>query len=134
MRKNKLLRTILSMVDPLVLLAVVAAPMTVFATSYQPPLFHRQYDRRTMMKGDVVYLFYSGTADVRNTIHVHDVLTVYHIDASCQMKQVGTIKILSYLGETYLTGQVLDGEIRANDIAGKDGVSCLVISAETCNR
>jgi hypothetical protein len=129
-----MLRSILSMVHLLVFLAVVAAPMTVFATSYQPPLFHRQYDQRTMKKGDVVYLFYSGTADVRNTIHVHDVLAVYHIDASCQMKQVGTIKILSYLGEIYLTGQVLDGEVRANDIAGRNGVYCLVISAETCNR
>jgi hypothetical protein len=129
-----MLRTILSMVHPLVFLAVVAAPMTVFATSYQPPLFHNQYDQKTMKKGDAVYLFYSGTADVRNTIHVHDVLTVYHIDASCQMEQVGTIKILSYLGETYLTGEVLDGEIRANDIARKNGVSCLVISAQTCNR
>jgi hypothetical protein len=129
-----MLRTILPMVHPLVFLAVVAAPMTAFATSYQPPLFHRQYDQRPLMKGDVVYLFHSGTEDVRNTIHVHDVLSVYHIDASCQMEQVGTIEILSYLGETYLTGQVLGGEIRANDIATKNGVSCLVISAEICNR
>jgi hypothetical protein len=134
MRKSKTLRTILSMAHPLVLFGVIAAPMTVFATSYQPPLFHHQYDQKPLVKGDVAYLFHSGTADVKNAIHVHDVLTVYHIDASCQMKQVGTIKILSYLGETYLTGQVLDGEIRANDIARKNGVSCLVISAEPCNR
>jgi hypothetical protein len=46
---------------------------------------------------------------------------------------VGIIKVLSYIGETYIKSEVLAGEIRPDDIAKKGNVSCLVISAGMCN-
>ena len=48
------------------------------------------------------------------------------------MKVVGKIKVISYVGETYLKGEVLEGEIRANDVAQIGKVSCLVINASPC--
>ncbi len=109
------------------------APLKVSAVSYQPPLFHRQGAHETFMKGDIVYLFQSGTADVRRTIRAGNVLVVYRIDSSCRVTEVGEIRILSYVGETYLKGEVVEGEIKRDDIARAGDVSCLVISAGLCD-
>jgi hypothetical protein len=111
----------------------VNTPMMVSAVSYQPPLYHRQDAHETFRKGDIVYLFHSGTTGVMRTIHGNDVLTVYRIDPSCRVTEVGKIRILSYTGETYLKAEVVEGEIKRDDIAKKDDVSCLVISAGLCD-
>jgi hypothetical protein len=112
----------------------LSIPLAVFAVSYVPaPLYH-QHERieTTMGIGETVYLFHSGTDDVRRTIHVNDILTVHRIDPSCQVTTVGRIKVLSYIGETYLKGVVIEGKIKANDIARKGDVSCLIILAGMC--
>jgi len=84
------------------------------------------------VKGETVYLFHSGTDDVKNTIHVHDTLAVSRITASCEVVPIGLIKVISFVGETYIRGEVFAGEIRPDDIAKKDKVSCFVISAGIC--
>jgi hypothetical protein len=118
----------------ILLLISVSAPLSVFAVSYPPPLYHRQDRGETVMKvGQIVYLFHSGTDDVKKTIHANDILTVYRINPSCEVNPVGIIKVLSYIGETYIKAEVLEGEIRPDDIAKKGNVSCLVISAGMCN-
>jgi hypothetical protein len=118
----------------ILLFTSVSAPLTVFAVSYPPPLYHRQDRGETVMKvGQIVYLFHSGTDDVKKTIHANDILTVYRINPSCEVNPVGIIKVLSYIGETYIKAEVLEGEIRPDDIAKKGNVSCLVISASMCN-
>jgi hypothetical protein len=86
-----------------------------------------------MKVGQILYLFYSGTDDVKKTIHDNDILTVYRINPSCEVNPVGIIKVLFYVGETYIKAEVLEGEIRPDDIAKKGNVSCLVISAGMCN-
>jgi hypothetical protein len=115
------------------LLLAVNSPCIVSAVSYQPPVFHRQ-KHETFVKGDIVYLFHSGTADVKQTVHGNDVLVVYRIDSSCDAAEVGKIRVVSYIGETYLKGEVIEGKIERDDIARKDSVSCLVISAGLCDR
>jgi len=112
----------------------LSIPLTVFAVSYTPaPLYH-QHERLeiTMGNGETVYLFHSGTNDVKRTIHVSDVLTVYRINSSCEVKTVGRIKVISYVGETYLKGVVIEGEIMPNDVAKKGNVSCLIILTGEC--
>ncbi len=81
-----------------------------------------------MEKGDSVCLFQSGTAEIRNEIHVNDVLTVYREHDGHGSKEVGKIKILSYAGEDYMEGEVIEGEVRAGDIAKKGAIASLVIS------
>jgi hypothetical protein len=114
--------------------ASIIAPLYVFAVSYAPaPLYHRQEKVETVMKaGENVYLFHSGTNEIKSTIHADDILTVYRIDTSCKVKDVGKIRIISYIGETYLKGEVVEGEIKPDDIAKKGNVSCLVVSAGLC--
>jgi hypothetical protein len=119
----------------ILLLTSVSATLAVFAVSYPPPLLYHRLDRgETVMKaGQTVYLFHSGTDDVRKTIHADDILTTYRTIPSCEVNPIGIIKVLSYIGETYIKAEVLEGEIRPDDIAKKGNVSCLVILAGMCN-
>ena len=115
-----------------VFLMVLCTPLTVYATSYMP-FFHSQVREGTVMKsGQEVYLFHSGTHDVRKTVQVGDILTVYRITPTCEVKEVGRIKSVAYIGETYLKTKVVEGEIKPDDIAKKGNVSCLVISTGVC--
>jgi hypothetical protein len=113
----------------------LSAPLSVFAISYFPaPLYHRQEKLETPMRtGETVYLFHSGTSDVKRDIHPNDILIVHRITPSCEVREVGKIRVLSYIGETYLKGEVVEGEIRPDDIAKKGNASCLIISAGMCN-
>ena len=128
--RNNIVRTIFM----LLLLTVVNAPLTAFGTSYMPFFHLRDRDEAVMTAGKIVHLFHSGTADVRKIINANDVLTVYRIMPSCEVKEVGKIRIIAYVGETYLKGEVVGGEIKPDDIAKKGKVSCLVISAGMCNQ
>ncbi len=113
----------------------LSAPLSVFAVSYFPaPLYHRQEKLETTMKtGDTVYLFHSGTSDVRKSIHPNDVLIVHRIDPSCEVREVGRVRVISYVGENYIKGEIIEGEIKADDIAKKGEASCLVIFAGICD-
>lgn len=110
----------------------IAMPLAAFAVSYPAQLYHREDRPDRFVKGDVVYLFHSGTEDVKKTIHINDTLAVSRITASCEVVPIGLIKVISFVGETYIKGEVFAGEIRPDDIAKKDKVSCLVISAGIC--
>ena len=115
-----------------VLLLVLCAPLIVYATSFMP-FFHSQERGGTAMKsGQEVYLFHSGTDDVRKIVQVGDILTVYRITPTCEVREVGRIKAVVYIGETYLKGKVVEGEIKPDDIGKRGNVSCLVISAGVC--
>ena len=118
----------------LLLLVMFTNPLTVLAVSYPPaPLYHQQVNgEKVLTVGQVVYMFHSGTADVKKNIRTKDVLTVYRIHSSCEVTEVGKIRVISYIGETYLKGEVIQGEIKQDDIAKKGAVSCLIISAGMC--
>lgn len=126
--------TILRGAAAAVFMMIVSLPLTVSATSYMP-FFHSQDRAGAVMKpGEDVYLFHSGTDDIRKTVLANDVLVVYRIDSSCEVREVGMIQATAYIGETYLRGQVIKGEIRQDDIAKKGKISFLVISAGTCRK
>jgi len=112
----------------------LTVPSPVFGVSFVPaPLYHRHERVETTMKtGEPVYLFHSSTVDVKRSVHVSDILTVYRIDPSCEVKTVGKIKVISYVGDTYIEGVVVEGEIKANDVAKKGAISCLVILKGIC--
>ena len=117
------------------LLLATVNPLTAVAASYLPTLFYHQNDiAETVIKvGQTAYLFHSGTEDVKRTIHVKDILIVYRISPLCEVKKVGTIKVISNIADTYFKGEVVEGEIRPNDIAKKGNASCLVISVGLCS-
>ena len=125
-------RIITVFIMAILLLFSVSIPLTAFAVSYPAQLYHREERHDKFVKGDTVYLFHSGTDDVKNTIHVNDTLAVYRITPSCEVVPIGLIKVISFVGETYIKGEVSAGEIKPDDIARKDKVSCIVISAGVC--
>jgi hypothetical protein len=127
----KIIRIILM----ILLLAFVCAPLTTFAVSYPPAsLFHRLEKTETAMPpGAIVYLFHSGTDEIKSAIHVDDILTVYRINTSCEVSETGKIRVMSNIGETYVKGEVMEGEIKPNDIVKKGKISFLIISAGTCS-
>jgi hypothetical protein len=131
---NNLKRSVSGMLKVLLLMLVVCAPLAVFAVSYPAQLYHREVKHDKFDKGDTVYMFHSGTNEVKKTIHVNDTLAVYRISPSCEVVPVGIVKVVSFVGETYIKGEVFAGEIRPDDIAKKGNVSCLVISAEICSK
>lgn len=63
---------------------------------------------------------------MKQAIEAKDTLIV-HGERQGKVKEVGKIRIISNVGEYYLKGEVLEGEIRHDDIATKGGASCIVI-------
>ena len=112
----------------------ICAPLSVFAASYPVQLYHREVRHDKFVKGDTVYMFHSGTEDVKKTIHVNDTLAVYRTSPTCEVTPIGIIKVISFVGETYIKGEVFAGEIKPDDMAKKENVSCLVISAGMCEK
>ena len=113
------------------LISCVGMPQLANAVSWYPLQEEREEKtaKGIMEKGTIVCLFQSGTADVKKAINVNDILPVYRESTSHEFKEVGKIKVLSYVGEDYLKGEVVDGEIKAGDIAKKGDVASLIISS-----
>jgi len=110
-------------------------PLTARAVSYSPFIEeHRQIKNKAIMKvGTIIYLFHSGTPDVKNEIHLNDILIVYRESPTCEMKAVGKIKVLSFAGGNHITAEVIEGEIMIDDIAKKGKAAYLVVLTEdTC--
>lgn len=106
------------------LIAVAVSPSTA------PEEREEKIAKGIRVKGEAVCLFQSGTADVKRTISAGDLLTVFREDGKHDLREVGKIKVLSYIGEDYLKGEVVEGEVHNGDIAKKGDVASLVISAE----
>jgi hypothetical protein len=113
------------------MISCLGLPQLVNAVSWSPLQEEREEKaaQGIMEKGTVVCLFQSGTADVKKAINVNDILPVYREQKSRELKEVGKIKVLSYVGEDYLKGEVVEGEIRPGDIAKKGDVASLIISS-----
>jgi hypothetical protein len=116
------------------LAAAFAFPGTALSVSYSPLSHLQGSDEAAAPAGRVMYLFFSGMEEERRSLHEGDILAVSRIDRSCEATDVGKIRVLALLGNTYLKAEVLEGRIRVGDIARKDAFSCLVIPAEPCQR
>lgn len=114
-----------------VFILCIGLPLLANAVSWSPLQEEReeQAAKGVIEKGEVVCLFQSGTAEIKKEIHVNDILTVYREDQHHQLKEVGKIKILSYIGNDYLKGEVIEGELEAGDTAKKGDIASLVISS-----
>jgi hypothetical protein len=127
-------RKIISICIVLLGMFCVTAPLTAFAVSYQPPFRLSPDGRSVVVKGGNVHLFHSGTRDITGMVHSGDIFTVYRISSSCKMEKVGQVRFMSFVGDTYIEAEVIEGELMAGDIAKKGNISCLIISTEPCTR
>jgi hypothetical protein len=118
----------------LAVLVVLCVGLPQLANAVSPSPIPAEHEERIAkgikVKGETVCLFQSGTADVKKTISAGDLLTVYRESGKHESKETGKIKVLSYIGDDYLKGEVIEGEVRTGDIAKKGDVASLVISSE----
>jgi hypothetical protein len=88
-------------------------------------------DEAVMKVGTKVYLFCSGTEEMRKTINVNDVLTVnreYPPDFSLESREVGKVRILSALGEYFFEAEVIEGYVQPGNVAIKGTAACYITS------
>jgi hypothetical protein len=112
----------------------LAVPMHAAATSYDPLPREEEPAGMEMAGGATVFLFHSGTEQVRRSLQVGDVLEVSRVGPDGASRGVGKIRVAAFLGAVCLRGEVLEGKVRQHDLAEKDGVYCLVIPEAVCAR
>jgi hypothetical protein len=114
------------------LLFSLQLPLLAGAVSY-PVTEERNEEKAAtpvMHVGSKICLFQSGTTDVKAAIHVQDTLIVYRELPSHELKEVGKIRVVSFIREDFLKAEVIEGELMPGDIAKKGDVASLVISSD----
>jgi len=114
------------------LLSSLQLPLLAGAVSY-PVTEERNEEKAAtpvMHVGSKICLFQSGTADVKAAIHIQDTLVVYRELPSHELKEVGKIRVVSFIREDFLKAEVIEGELMPGDIAKKGNVASLIIASE----
>lgn len=131
-RKEIKMKKMIKLFVLLVFAVGVIAPVTVSAADKV-----KSKSSVVMKEGNKVHLFHSGTEHVTKEICLNDVISVYRetavgykptkeIAQPKSLKEVGKVKVLSYVGDHYFEAEVVDGSIRTGDVAKKEGAYCLV--------
>jgi len=129
------MRTAIRCATVLVVFATLCTPPGPAAAATYFPLVHREPGDETLARqGARVYLFHSGTEDARRVLLVGTVLSVVRVQPSCESVDVGKVRALALVGDTYLEAEVVSGAVKPNDIARIGSVSCLVLAAQPCER
>lgn len=106
----------------LTLLAVVAVP--IFAQAAD----EKKVKSEVVMKtGNKVHLFHSATSDVKKEVDVNDVIPVYrNVGKHPQLKEVGHVRVTSFIDEHHFEAEITKGEVKVGDIAKKENAGLLV--------
>jgi hypothetical protein len=123
----KKLSVLLLIMTPLIMTSSLHAVTYPFPKN--EPLYLK--DGSVLGVGTKLYLFHSGTEEVKKTINVNDVLTVYREYPpyfSLETEEVGKVRILSTLGEYYCEAEVIEGYVQPSFVAKKGMVACFVTS------
>jgi hypothetical protein len=115
------------------LMAPLLIPAVVHAVTYSFPENEPAYlkDEAVISVGTKLYLFHSGTEEVKKAINVNDVLTVYReypSDISPESRETGKVKILSISGENYYEAEVIEGSAQPGYLAKKGTIACFITS------
>ena len=125
-RKETKMRRIFNVLVLFLFAIAVISPVAAFAKE-------KVKSEVVMLEGKKLHLFHSGTADVKKDICVNDVIPVYRetpAGSHINVREVGQVKVLSYVGEHYFEAVVVKGEIKVGDVAKKEGAYCLVQPAK----
>jgi hypothetical protein len=120
---------------PILLLLIAPLIMTssIYGVTYPFPKNEPLYlnNGSNVELGTKLYLFHSGMEEVKKTININDVLSVfreYPTDFSMEAREVGKVKILSTLGDYYFEGEVIGGYVQPGYVAKKGAVACFITS------
>lgn len=115
------MKKVLSIVPFLTLSLIVATPLVVY------PAGKKAKSEVVMKVGSKVHLFHSGKTSVQKDIAIGDTIPVYRMTPrSPQMKEVGQVKVLGYVGEHYFEAEIVKGDVKVGDIARKEKSGFLV--------
>ena len=115
------MKRFLKAVSIIVLSLVAAMPLTATAAEKSAK------SEIVMKMGNKVHLFHSGKVSAQSEIAVGDLLPVYRVYGKNQQeKEVGQVKVLSFLGEHYFEAEITKGQIKVGDIAKKADTALLV--------
>ncbi|TWJ19753.1 hypothetical protein [Geobacter argillaceus] len=79
--------------------------------------------------GDTVNLFHGGSKVAKEEFCLNEVVSVYRYTGLRRYrsyKEVGKVKITGYVGDHYLEGVVVEGNVRGDDFAMKENSACLI--------
>lgn len=115
------MRKVASLIMLLAVSVMVSAPLTVDAAG-------KKVKSEVVMKvGNKVHLFHSGKVQAQSEIALGDVITVFsETGKALQPREVGQVKVLSFIGDHYFEAEIISGEVKVGDIAKKENTSLLV--------
>ena len=119
-RRNKM-KKLTMLIALMVISTMVSAPLSANAAG-------KKAKSEVVMKiGNKVHLFHSGKVEAQKEIALGDLITVYRESGkNFQPKEVGQVKVLSFIGEHYFEAEITKGEVKVGDVAKKADTSLLV--------
>lgn len=111
-----------------ILVALMAVAVMAASPSHVEAAAKKAKSEVVMKIGSRVHLFHSGNVEAQKEIAVGDVLTVYRELGGkvVQPKEVGEVKVLSFIGKHYFGAEIVKGSIKTGDIARKTDTHLLV--------
>jgi len=82
----------------------------------------------TAKSGDTVHLFHGGNVLAKEEFCVNEIVPVHRYFGKRykQAAEVGKVKITGYVGDHYLEGVVVEGNIKDDDVAIKPKSACII--------
>lgn len=84
---------------------------------------------KTLTIGEKARLFHSGSEDIKKVFCIGDVIPVSKETAAygvIKRTEVGKVKVVAYEGSQAIIAEVVDGTVKAGNIAEKDATACMV--------
>ena len=105
----------------LTLSAIIAVPIVAQAAE------KKAKSEVVMKAGNKVHLFHSATTDVKKEVDLNDVIPVYRqAGKHPQLKEVGQVRVTSFIDEHHFEAEIIKGEVKVGDIAKKENTGLLV--------
>jgi hypothetical protein len=81
--------------------------------------------------GGSVRLFHGGTEEAKKLFCEGETIPIYrYYGRYDQTKEVGKVKLGEFVGNQYIDGTVVEGNVKPGDVAMKGSAACLVVPSE----
>ena len=82
----------------------------------------------TAKTGDIVHLFHGGNKLAKEEFCPNEIVPVYRYYGSRwkEAREVGKVKVTQYLGDHFIEGVVVEGNLKDGDVAIKPNSACMI--------
>ncbi len=90
----------------------------------------------TAKSGDIVHLFHGGNKLAKEEFCPDETVPVYRYFGSRwkEARPVGKVKVTQYLGDHFIEGKVVEGNLKDGDVAIKPNSACMIRIPEPENK